>query len=59
MPMGGIIVSIYLLVARDAAGVLVREDVLVAREDLVAVPAAEMVAVPVLAQRLRVLTRKD
>ena len=48
-----------LLVAGDAAGVLVGEDVLVAREDLVAVPAAEVVAVPVLAQRLRVLARED
>ena len=48
-----------LLVAGDAARVLVGEDVLVAREDLVAVPAAEVVAVPVLAQRLGVLPGED
>ena len=48
-----------LLVTRDTARVLVGEDILVAREDLVAVPAAKVVAVPILAQRLRVLPGKD
>ena len=48
-----------LLVTGDTAWVLVGEDVLVAREDLVAVPAAKVVAVPILTQRLRVLPRKD
>ena len=52
-------VSEVLLITRDTAGMLVGEDVLVAGEDLVAVPAAEVVAVPVLAQRLRVLPGKD
>ncbi len=48
-----------LLVAWHAARVLVREDVLASGEHLVAVPAAKVVAVPVLAQRLRVLAGED
>lgn len=48
-----------LLVTGHAAGVLVGEHVLVARKHLVAVPAAKVVAVPVLAQGLGVLTGED
>ena len=47
------------LVAGQAAGLLVRQHVALAGEDGVAVPAAEVGAVPVLAQGVRELAGED
>lgn len=47
------------LVALDAVGVLVPQDVALASQRLVALPAAEVTAVPVLVHRLGVLATEN
>ncbi len=53
------LVSEVLLVAWNAARVVVGEHVSLSREDGVAVPAAEVMAVPVLGEGLGVLPREN
>lgn len=47
------------LVALDAVGVLIAQHVALARERLVALPAAEVAAVPVLVHRLGVFATEN
>lgn len=47
------------LVALDAVGVLIAQHVALARERLVALPAAEVATVPVLVHRLGVLATEN
>lgn len=52
-------ISKEVLVALDAVGVLLAQDVTMTRQVKVAVPAAEVPAMPILIHRLGILARKD
>lgn len=49
----------YALVALDAVGMLVSQDISLTRQRLVALPAAEVAAMPVLVHRLSVLATEN
>lgn len=49
----------YALVALDAVGMLVSQDITLTSQRLIALPAAEVAAVPVLVHCLRVLATEN